>query len=87
MIFFVKKKKKTSRRCEYILYRGLYRTAFARVSRGIITDTEMQIGQFVLPRHGYPVTNDTEEARYLRTTKEQLPVAHVRPLLVIDELS
>ena len=39
----------------------------------------MQIGQFVLPRHGYPVTNDTEVARYLRTTKEQLPVAHVRP--------
>lgn len=47
----------------------------------------MQIGQFVLPRHGYPVTNDTEEARYLRTTKEQLPVAHVRPLLAIKELS
>ncbi len=37
----------------------------------------MQIGQFVLPRHGHPVTNDTEVARYLRTTKEQLPAAHV----------
>lgn len=72
-------KDETDRWCEYIFYRGLYRTAFARVSRGIITDTEMQIGQFVLPRHGHPVTNDTEVARYLRTTKEQLPAAHWFP--------
>lgn len=42
----------------------------------------MQIGQFVLPRHGYPVTNDTEVARYLRTTEEQLPAAHVRVYLL-----
>lgn len=65
--------------CEYIFYRGLYRTAYARVSRGIITDTEMQIGQFVLPKHGYTVTNDTEEARYLRVPKEQVPVDHLFP--------
>jgi len=72
-------KDETDRWCEYIFYRGLYRTAFARVSRGVITDTEMQIGQFVLPRHGHPVINDTEVARYLRTTKEQLPAAHWFP--------
>ncbi|KAF8622551.1 hypothetical protein AX15_006904 [Amanita polypyramis BW_CC] len=69
----------TDRWCEYIFYRGLYRTAYARVSRGIVTDTEMQIGQFMLPRHGYPVTNDTEEARYLRASKEQLPAHHWFP--------
>ncbi|KAK4556251.1 Protein cwh43 [Recurvomyces mirabilis] len=34
--------------CEYILYRGLKRTGYARVSRGTITDTELQVGKFVV---------------------------------------
>lgn len=71
-------------RCEYIFYRGLYRTAYARVSRGIVTDTELQIARFVLPRHGFGVTNETVEARTLRSFKEELPEDHVRmkkPLL------
>ncbi|TFK70310.1 hypothetical protein BDN72DRAFT_766702 [Pluteus cervinus] len=59
--------------CEYILYRGLYRTSYVRVSRGSITDTELQIGQFVLPKHGHQITDDTEEARYLRAWKEEHP--------------
>jgi hypothetical protein len=29
--------------CEYILYKGLKRTGYARVSRGTITDTEVQV--------------------------------------------
>ncbi|KAJ3507077.1 hypothetical protein NLJ89_g6510 [Agrocybe chaxingu] len=66
--------------CEYIFYRGLYRTAYARVSRGIITDTETQIGQFVLPRHGHNVTDDSLPARYLRSRKEDLPVEHWFPM-------
>lgn len=70
----------THSRCEYIFYRGLYRTSYARISRGTITDTETQIGQFVLPRHGEAVTNDTREARYLRSRKEDLAVDHVRSL-------
>ncbi|KAF9565170.1 hypothetical protein CPC08DRAFT_704709 [Agrocybe pediades] len=69
-----------ARWCEYILYRGLYRTAYARVSEGIITDTETQIGQFVLPRHGHNVTDDSREARYLRSWKEELPVEHWFPM-------
>ncbi|KAI5290886.1 Protein cwh43 [Ascosphaera atra] len=34
--------------CQYILYRGLKRTGYARVSRGTITDTEIQVGKFVV---------------------------------------
>ncbi|KAH9822844.1 protein CWH43-like [Teratosphaeria destructans] len=34
--------------CEYILYKGLRRTGYARVSRGTITDTELQVGKFVV---------------------------------------
>jgi hypothetical protein len=29
--------------CEYILYKGLRRSGYARVSRGTITDTELQV--------------------------------------------
>ncbi|KAI0073679.1 hypothetical protein K474DRAFT_1666315 [Panus rudis PR-1116 ss-1] len=65
--------------CEYILYRGVYRTSYARISRSTITDTELQVGQFQLPKHGYTVTNDTEPARYLRAWKEELPREHWFP--------
>lgn len=64
--------------CEYIFYRGLYRTAYARLSRGIITDTETQIAQFVIPRAGHGVVDDSKSARYLRVHKEVLPEVHVR---------
>ncbi|TFK50059.1 hypothetical protein OE88DRAFT_1661586 [Heliocybe sulcata] len=66
--------------CEYILYRGLYRTAYARVSRSTITDTELQIGQFVVPKYGHGVTDDSEPARYLRSWKENLPEEHWFPM-------
>jgi hypothetical protein len=66
--------------CEYILYRGLYRTAYARISRGIVTDTELQIGQFVVPRHGFQLVNQTLEDRMLRAWKEDLPEDHWFPM-------
>jgi hypothetical protein len=34
--------------CEYILYKNIKRTGYARISRGTITDTEIQLGKFVL---------------------------------------
>jgi hypothetical protein len=34
--------------CEYILYKGIKRTGYARVSRSTITDTEIQVGKFVV---------------------------------------
>jgi endonuclease/exonuclease/phosphatase family metal-dependent hydrolase len=34
--------------CEYILYKDIKRTAYARVSRSTITDTEIQVGKFVV---------------------------------------
>ncbi|RDL31867.1 uncharacterized protein BP5553_09269 [Venustampulla echinocandica] len=34
--------------CEYILYKGLKRTGYARVSRSTITDTEIQVGKFLV---------------------------------------
>ncbi|KAH8977705.1 hypothetical protein EDB86DRAFT_3000184 [Lactarius hatsudake] len=57
--------------CEYIFYRGLHRTAYARISRGSITDTELQLGS-----SQYPVA---EADRYLRAWKEELPKEHWFP--------
>ncbi|KAK6543152.1 hypothetical protein TWF694_007071 [Orbilia ellipsospora] len=34
--------------CEYILYKGLHRVGYARVSRSSITDTELQVGKFII---------------------------------------
>lgn len=42
--------------CEYILYKKLRRTGYARISRGSITDTELQVGKFVVPHE-----NDYDE--------------------------
>lgn len=39
--------------CEYILYRGLRRTAYARISRSTITDTELQVARFTLGEPNY----------------------------------
>ena len=71
--------------CEYIFYRGLYRTAYARVSRSTITDTELQIGQFYVPRAGR-VKEDGDrgellarEKRYIRSWKEDMPREHWFP--------
>ncbi|KAH3684004.1 hypothetical protein WICPIJ_005027 [Wickerhamomyces pijperi] len=36
--------------CEYILYKKLKRTGYARISRGTITDTEVQVGKFVIEK-------------------------------------
>lgn len=33
--------------CEYILFKGLKRTGYARVSRGTITDTELQVSSLI----------------------------------------
>ncbi|KAK4964377.1 Protein cwh43 [Elasticomyces elasticus] len=34
--------------CEYILYKGMRRSGYARISRSTITDTELQVGKFIV---------------------------------------
>ena len=35
--------------CEYVLYKDIKRTGYARVSRGTITDTEIQVSKTLFP--------------------------------------
>jgi len=58
--------------CEYILYKGLRRTAYARVSRSTITDTELQVGKFLIGGdESYDEEN--EERRNRRIEEEDVP--------------
>lgn len=48
--------------CEYILYKNLKRTGYARISRDTITDTELQVGRFqVFEKPNYSNTRVSEE--------------------------
>ena len=55
--------------CEYILYKGLKRTAYARVSRSTITDTEIQVGKFLIGEK----ESENEEVRNARINEDQVP--------------
>jgi hypothetical protein len=63
--------------------RTTWTTAYARISHGSVTDTELQVGQFAIPNYVGPTLGEEEmlEAdRYLRGRKEDLPKEYVRLL-------
>ncbi|CAG8980785.1 hypothetical protein HYALB_00010690 [Hymenoscyphus albidus] len=55
--------------CEYILYKGLKRIGYARVSRSTITDTEIQVGKFAI---GEQVPQD-EKVRNRNILEAEVP--------------
>jgi endonuclease/exonuclease/phosphatase family metal-dependent hydrolase len=55
--------------CEYILFKGLRRSAYARVSRDSITDTELQVGKFVV---GEPENGDVVVGKGIVPVQEGL---------------
>lgn len=61
--------------CEYIAFRGLWRIGYARVSHGDITDTELQVGKFIVPHPDYnPLSYTTNEELYHHVYEDDLPV-------------
>ncbi|OQE28829.1 hypothetical protein PENSTE_c003G01603 [Penicillium steckii] len=63
--------------CEYILYKGLKRTGYARVSRDTITDTEIQVGKFVI--------GEPEPENEMRVPEEMVPAGRRFPALFRGE--
>lgn len=55
--------------CQYILYKDIKRTGYARVSRSTITDTEVQVGKFVMgqpPNYSNVQVSEDQVAESLR---------------------
>ncbi|KAL2753233.1 hypothetical protein ACRALDRAFT_1065427 [Sodiomyces alcalophilus JCM 7366] len=62
--------------CEYILYKRLKRVGYARVSRSTITDTELQVGKFVVPEteeESDAIEALDETTRDRRVDEEEVP--------------
>ncbi|KAI1117901.1 Frag1/DRAM/Sfk1 family protein [Nemania sp. NC0429] len=64
--------------CEYILYKHLQRVGYARVSRGTITDTELQVAKFVVPegdeeKAKIAALDDDADARNRRVDEDEVP--------------
>lgn len=51
--------------CEYILFKNLKRVGYARVSRSTITDTEVQVGKFVVGAKGDFYSNVRVDEEYV----------------------
>lgn len=62
--------------CEYILYKRLRRVGYARVSRGSITDTELQAAKFVIPQTEKEIAameKYTPDQRNRRISEDSVP--------------
>ncbi|KAJ6115681.1 hypothetical protein N7523_006098 [Penicillium sp. IBT 18751x] len=63
--------------CEYILYKNVHRTGYARISRDTITDTEIQVGKFVI--------GEPEPEQQVRIPEELVPEGRRFPALFRGE--
>ncbi|WVR07560.1 hypothetical protein IAU60_004602 [Kwoniella sp. DSM 27419] len=59
--------------CEYIAFRGLWRIGYARVHESDISDTELQVGKFMLPKADHPVLYATNEELYWHVGEANIP--------------
>lgn len=60
--------------CEYIAFRGLWRIGFARLHESDISDTELQVGKFMLPKPGQKVLYETNEELYWHIGEDDVSV-------------
>lgn len=70
--------------CEYILFKGLKRVGYARVSRDSITDTELQVAKFVVPQseeESKALEAMGKEVRDRRTAETDVPAGWRFPAL------
>ncbi|KAK0384488.1 hypothetical protein NLU13_8574 [Sarocladium strictum] len=62
--------------CEYILFKNIKRVGYARVSRSTITDTELQVAKFVIPKTPAEVQQMeaiSDDDRYRRVEESAVP--------------
>lgn len=70
--------------CEYILFKGLKRVGYARLSRSTITDTELQVAKFVVPRSQEEISQLeelTDDERNYQVEEREVPAGWRFPSL------
>ncbi|CAK7232704.1 Protein cwh43 [Sporothrix curviconia] len=74
--------------CEYILFKGLQRVGYARISRSTITDTELQVAKFVVPESADKTKSlfgVEDEVRNRRVSEHEVPEGWRFPALFRGE--
>ncbi|WWC91829.1 uncharacterized protein L201_006776 [Kwoniella dendrophila CBS 6074] len=67
--------------CEYIAFRDLWRIGYARVHESDISDTELQVGKFMLPKPGHPVHYLSNQEMYWHIGENDIPEPWRMPLM------
>ncbi|KAF8689085.1 Frag1/DRAM/Sfk1 family, partial [Rhizoctonia solani] len=79
--------------CEYILYRGLLDMLASAEAQSPIPSSKASlsppfvhrlpltraytVGKFVVPKHGFTITGESDDDRYIRSRKEDMPPGHL----------
>ncbi|KAF9176994.1 hypothetical protein BGZ50_009334 [Haplosporangium sp. Z 11] len=71
----------SDRWCQYLAFRGVKRTGYARISHGGITDTEIQVGKYQILEDSRPngehrrmtISDFKEQAKYDKIEEDQVP--------------
>ena len=59
--------------CEYIGFRGLWRIAYGRIEHSDVTDTELQVGKFILPLPEEKVVYNDHAEKYWHVAEVDIP--------------
>ncbi|TXT15669.1 hypothetical protein VHUM_00172 [Vanrija humicola] len=70
--------------CEYIGFRNLWRIAFARLEHSDVTDTELQVGKFLLPLPGQTVKYEDESQLEWHIAETDIPEVWRMPTMFRD---
>ncbi|KAK3845350.1 MAG: Frag1/DRAM/Sfk1 family-domain-containing protein [Linnemannia gamsii] len=79
--------------CEYLAFRGVKRTGYARISHGGITDTEIQVGKYVVSEDSHPsgehrripLEEFKKQEAYQQIAEDQVPVGMKYPAVFYGE--
>lgn len=71
--------------CEYLGFRNLWRVAYSRLEHSDVTDTELQVGKFILPMPGQTVRYESDADLYWHIAEENIPEAWRMPRMFRDD--